>query len=66
MNAYGKLLLVAACCLSVGIPLWTVVFAPDAFSAGMIADPGFWLAVLAGTVMLLFGFWIGRRADVGR
>jgi hypothetical protein len=65
MHAYGKLLLVALCCLSAGIPLWTWLFAPRAFSAGLVADPGFWIAVLAGTALCLFGFWLGRRADLG-
>ena len=65
MNEYIKLIVVASVCLLVGIPLWTAIFAPDAFSATMFSDPGFWIAVVAGVVMLLFGFGVGQRAGLG-
>lgn len=65
MKSYRKFMLIALVCLLVGIPLWTLVLGPSEFSPAMIVDPGFWIAVVAGLAMLLFGFWIGERADLG-
>lgn len=64
MNEYIKMIVVAFSCLLVGIPLWTAIFAPDAFSATMFSDPGFWITVVAGVAMILFGFGVGQRAGL--
>lgn len=65
MNPYRKFILIALACLLVGVPLWTLVLAPSEFSPTMVLDPGFWIAVVAGFAILLFGFWIGERTDTG-
>ena len=63
MNSYVKFVLVAFACLLVGIPLWTVILAPNEFSPVFFTEAGFWVAAAIGMVFLLFGFWIGKRID---
>lgn len=66
MDEYTKMILVAFACLVVGIPLWTAIFSPEAFSTSMFSDTGFWIAVIAGVAMILSGFWVGQRAGFGK
>lgn len=65
MDSIPRFVVVALAALLVGIPLWTLLLAPDEFSLGMLADPGFWVTVGIGLALLVGGFWLGRRADVG-
>jgi len=64
MNSSVKFILVAFACLVIGIPLWTAIIAPDEFSWTFLTEVGFWVAVAIGMVLLLFGFWLGNRADI--
>lgn len=64
MNSYLKFVLVAFACILVGIPLWTAIFAPNEFSVTFVTEVGFWVAATVGMVFLLFGFWLGKRADL--
>jgi hypothetical protein len=64
VKSYWTFVLVAFASMLVGIPLWTVVLAPDEFSPMFITEPGFWVAVGIGMDLLLFGFWLGNRTDL--
>ena len=65
MDSLARFLVVALAALLVGIPLWTLVLAPGEFSPGMLAEPGFWVTVGIGLALLVGGFVLGRRADLG-
>jgi hypothetical protein len=62
VNSYIKLGSLALTLLIVGLPLWVLLFTPDPFSLGMLVNPGFWIAVGAGVLSILFGFWLGNRS----
>jgi hypothetical protein len=64
MESYLKFVLVAFACILVGVPLWTAILAPNEFSLTFVTEPGFWVAAGIGMVLLLFGFWLGNRADL--
>ena len=64
MESYLKFVLVAFACILVGVPLWTAILAPNEFSQTFVTEPGFWVAAGIGMVLLLFGFWLGNRADL--
>lgn len=64
MDSYLKFVLIASVCILVGIPLWAYIFAPNEFSLTFYTDPGFWIAATIGMGFLLFGFWLGKRADL--
>lgn len=57
-----KLGILALALLLVGLPLWVFLFTPDHFSLALVVDPGFWIAVGAGVLSILFGFWLGTRS----
>ena len=61
-NSYIKLGALALALLVVGLPLWVLLFTPDQFSLAMFVDPGFWIAVGAGVLSILFGLWLGNRS----
>jgi len=64
MDSYVTFVLVAFACILAGIPLWAAIIAPNEFSLTVFTDAGFWIAAAIGMVLLLFGFWLGKRADI--
>jgi hypothetical protein len=66
MNVYLTFIIVALVCLVLGVPVWVVVFAPGHDPLSLFVDPGFWLSIGVGLALLLLGFWLGKRADVGQ
>jgi hypothetical protein len=66
MQSYLKFVLVAFACLVVGVPVWVGVFAPDRNPFSVFGDVGFWLSIGIGLALLLLGFWLGNRANVGQ
>ncbi len=62
VNSYIELGVLALALLVVGLSLWVFLFTPDKFSLAMFVDPGFWIAVGAGVLSILFGFWVGNRS----
>lgn len=64
MESYLKFALVAFVSILVGVPLWTALLAPDEFSLSFFTEAGFWVTAGIGMALLLFGFWLGKRADL--
>jgi hypothetical protein len=64
MDTYVKFVLVAFASILVGVPLWTAILAPNEFSLTFFTEPGFWVTAAIGMVLLLFGFWLGKRTDL--
>lgn len=62
MDAYLKFLVVASVSLVVGVPLWTLVFAPERSPLVLLTDPVFWVLIVVFLLVMLFGFWIGQRS----
>ena len=64
MDSYLKFTLVALASILIGIPLWTAIFAPEQLSFTMFTELGFWVPAAIGMALMLFGFWVGQRADI--
>jgi hypothetical protein len=62
VNSYIELGILALTLLLVGLPLRVFLFTPDQSSLVTFVDPGFWIAVGAGVLSILFGFWPGTRS----
>jgi hypothetical protein len=65
MKSLTTLFAVALAVLLVGASLWTLVLAPSGFSPGTVADPGFWMTIANRLTLLVGGFVLGRRAEMG-
>ena len=64
VDSYIKFTVLALVTLLIGVPLWTLLLAPDEFSLSMITDPRilFWIGL--GMVFLLYGFSKGQQTKI--